>query len=300
MVPAWPVPTNLMGRRERWRRYLPLELHGDLEVWHQSGEGGDGVGTGDEKWVGEDWLLGCRVGPHAPRPRGRLRVEGPESSLSVCQLGTSPSPCPTELFSFQLLPHPPSLPGLHCISHLFPSRGLPPLSFQNLALASPFLQPLAWEVRPVSGPIWNPGTKYTKKGEFFMSTHNLGGIVRQQLSFHSHKNPPPGDRSHWCCWETEPDLAKGLSVLLSGSEHEPDPVTHLSYSSTFTMGPCLCPQLPLLSLLGPRPPHQPLRATPTHTATSSVLGVPEHQLSGVRVRGSAEHTISEAPAPRTG
>lgn len=156
-----------MGRRERWRRYLPLELHGDLEVWHQSGEGGDGVGTGDEKRVGEDWLLGCRVGPHAPRPRGRLRVESPESSLSVCQLGTSPSPCPTELFSFQLLPHPPSLPGLHCISHLFPSRGLPPLSFQNLALASPFLQPLAWEVRPVSGPIRNPGTKYTKKGEVF-------------------------------------------------------------------------------------------------------------------------------------
>lgn len=67
IFPAWPIPTNLMGRRERWRRYLPLELHGDLEVWHQSGEGGDGVGTGDEKRVGEDWLLDCRVGPHTPR-----------------------------------------------------------------------------------------------------------------------------------------------------------------------------------------------------------------------------------------
>lgn len=130
-----------------------------------------------------------------------------------------------------------------------------------------------------------------------MSTYNLRGIVRQRLCFHSRKSPP-GDRSHWCCWEIEPDLAEGLSVLLSGSEHEPDPVTHLSrgsHTSTFTMGPCLCPQLPLLSLPGPCPPHQPPRATPTHTATSSVFGVPEHQLSGVRVRGSAGDTLSLKP-----
>lgn len=83
--------------------------------------------------LGEYWLPGCRMGPRVPR----IHVGGPESRLSGSQRGTSPFPCPTELF-FLLLP-PPFPPQ----AKLYQS----PLSILWIP-SSVFLEPSPWAPHP--------------------------------------------------------------------------------------------------------------------------------------------------------
>lgn len=157
------------------------------------GEGADGGGRG--------------LVPHAPRPQARLPVEGPESCLSGCQLGTHPprAPLSSSPPRSSLTLFPPRA-GLH-LSPLAipwtPSSEFP----RTQPLASASLLRLDWELRHAPSRIWTPGTGYTKRSELLRSTHYLSGIVRHQTSFHPHKSPPrevllllPGNR---------PRLAKG-------------------------------------------------------------------------------------------